>query len=126
VYVIPSIFSDEREVEWMPKTKLFIGSSRASIEVARLVGSRLEADGCGDAIIWDEGVFGLNQGVLDRLLSAANQFDFAILIWSGDDITDSKGLSEVSPRDNVIFECGLFMGGIGKDRVFIVRDKALT
>jgi predicted nucleotide-binding protein len=72
------------------------------------------------------GVFGLNQGILDRLLSAANQFDFAILIWAGDDVTESKGLFKVSPRDNVIFECGLFMGAIGKTACSLFAIKALT
>jgi hypothetical protein len=33
-----------------------------------------------------------------------------------------KGQFAASPRDNVIFECGLFMGVLGKDRIFIVCD----
>jgi hypothetical protein len=108
----------------VPNPKLFIGSSSTNSRVARLIASRLESGGCGNVTVWDEGIFGLSQGVLDRLTSTVNEFDFAILIWAPDDNTDSKGVSMASPRDNVIFECGLFMGAIGRDRVFIVCDKS--
>jgi hypothetical protein len=107
----------------MPKPKLFLGSSKANIRIARTVANRLESDECGEATIWDEGLFSLNEAALNRLMAAIVEFDFAILIWAADDITKSKGKSAASPRDNVIFECGLFMGAMGKDRVFVVCDK---
>jgi hypothetical protein len=90
------------------------------------VASRLESLGCGNARVWDEGVFSLNQGVLERLLAVVVDYDFAILIWAGDDVTESKGTSKASPRDNVIFECGLFMGALGRDRVFVVCDQNMA
>jgi hypothetical protein len=107
----------------MANAKLFIASSESNIEIAKLVARKLEADGCGDATPWNEGVFSLNGSILDRLLTAINEYDFAILIWGGDDVTDSKGAAMASPRDNVIFECGLFMGALTKDRVFVMVDK---
>jgi hypothetical protein len=48
-----------------------------------------------------------------------------VLIWAPDDLAESKGESKASPRDNVIFECGLFMGAVGKERVFIVYDQSV-
>jgi hypothetical protein len=108
----------------MPNPKLFIGSSKRNIEVARLIANKLESDGCADVTIWDEGVFTLNEGVLDRLLAVVSEYDFAVLVWAADDVTESKGESKASPRDNVIFECGLFMGAVGKGRVFIVCDQS--
>jgi hypothetical protein len=105
--------------------RVFIGSSRAHSNVARLVANRLESDGIAQVTIWDEGVFGLNHSILDRLLAVAAEFDFAVLIWAGDDLTQSKGETKPSPRDNVMFECGLFMGALGKDRVFIVCDQSI-
>ena len=66
----------------MTKSKLFIGSSKASIRVARLVANRLEADGIAQATVWDEGIFSLNHGFLERLLSIVSEFDFAVLIWA--------------------------------------------
>ena len=110
----------------MAKTKLFIGSSKANVGVARIVANRLESDGSTEATVWDEGIFGLSQGLLEKLLTILNEFDFAVLIWAPDDITESKGEARASPRDNVVFECGLFMGAIGRERVFIICDQSAS
>ena len=110
----------------MAKPKLFIGSSKASIPVARLVANRLEGDDSAEVTVWDEGVFSLNKGFLEKLLAVLSEFDFAVLVWAPDDVTESKGESRASPRDNVIFECGLFMGAVGRERVFIVCDQSVS
>jgi predicted nucleotide-binding protein len=102
--------------------KLFIGSSGSSVPVGDLIANRLERMGSAKVRVWNEGVFTLNQGVLDRLLDIVKEYDFAVMIWGPDDVTESMGGSSASPRDNVIFECGLFMGALGKGRVFIVCD----
>ena len=109
----------------MARPKLFIGSSKQSVDVANLVADRLQADDCAEVRVWDEGIFSLNQGFLERLLGILVEFDFAVLIWAADDVTESKGESKASPRDNVIFECGLFMGALGRERVFIVHDQSI-
>jgi predicted nucleotide-binding protein len=89
----------------MSKTKLFIGSSKGSVSVARLVADRLENDAVAEVKVWDEGVFSLNQGFLETLVSILAEYDFAVFIWAPADITESKGESRASPRDNVVFEC---------------------
>lgn len=106
----------------MADAKLFIGSSGSSIHVADLIANRLERMHSARVRVWNEGVFTLNQGVLERLLDIVKEYDFAVMIWGPDDMTESKGESAASPRDNVIFECGLFMGTLGRGRVFIVCD----
>lgn len=110
----------------MAKPKLFIGSSKTSVTVARLIANRLENLDCAEVTVWDEGVFSLNKGFLERLLSVLIEFDFAVLIWGPDDFTESMGQSKASPRDNVIFETGLFMGAVGRERVFIVCDQSIA
>jgi hypothetical protein len=102
------------------KPKVFIGSSKTHVKVADAIKA-----GLGDfaeTTVWHEGLFGLNDNYLQRLVESANKYDFAVMIWAPDDVTESKGLSQASPRDNVIFECGLFMGLLGEKHVFIVRD----
>ena len=106
----------------MSPVKLFIGSSGSSVRVADLIANRLERMGSAKVRVWNEGVFTLNQGVLERLVEIVQEYDFAVMIWGPDDVTESKGEFAASPRDNVIFECGLFMGVLGKGRVFIVYD----
>lgn len=49
--------------------------------------------------------------------------DFAALVFTADDLTVSRGKAANSPRDNVVFELGLLMGSLGRDRVFIVKPK---
>jgi hypothetical protein len=102
------------------KPKVFIGSSEANVKVANAIADGL--DDCATVTVWDEGVFRLNDAFLQRLLAAPSQYDFAVMVWAPDDVTESRGQSQASPRDNVIFECGLFMGVLGLDHVFIVQD----
>ena len=105
----------------MVKPKVFIGSSEANSRVARAIADELEQS--ANVTVWNEGVFRLNDSFLDDLFAAPNQFDFAVMVWAPDDVTDSKGQSLASPRDNVIFESGLFMGMLGLDHVFVVQDQ---
>ncbi len=104
----------------MSKPKLFIGSSQKNLRVASLLAAGLED--CSDVTIWNEGVFGLNRGNLENLLNAIHRYDFAAFILAADDLTTSKDETRPSPRDNVLFESGLFMGVLGRDNVFLVHD----
>ncbi|HTL81131.1 MAG TPA: TIR domain-containing protein [Bacteroidia bacterium] len=102
---------------------VFIGSSKEGLEYAKAIQVNLEYS-C-ESEIWHQGLFGLSDGTLESLVSSIQNFDFAILIITGDDITISRGFENKSPRDNVIFELGLFMGGLGRDRVFFVVDRSV-
>ena len=55
-------------------------------------------------------------------MEATSRFDFAILLLTPDDIVQSRSTELASPRDNVIFELGLFMGKLGRDRTFILQQ----
>lgn len=105
----------------MVKPKVFIGSSKASVEVAHAMADVLEES--AEVTVWDEDVFRLSTGFLQDLFAAPNQYDFAVMVWAPDDVTGSKGQILASPRDNVIFEAGLFMGVLGLDHVFVVQDR---
>jgi hypothetical protein len=107
----------------MAKPKLFIGSSQKNLKVARVLAEALEES--AEVRVWDEGVFGLNQGFLETLLKQLEEFDFAGFVLASDDLTTSGDESRPSPRDNVLFESGLFMGVLGRDRVFLVYDEAV-
>jgi predicted nucleotide-binding protein len=106
----------------MAKPSVFIGSSREGLEVARGIQNNL----CGDAevTIWGSSVFGLNRGFLESLVNALERFDFAILVLTPDDLVTSRDIVTQAPRDNVMFELGLFMGRLGRDRVFAVCSDA--
>ena len=42
-----------------------------------------------------------------------------------DPLVEARGERKAAPRDNVIFELGLFMGALGRARSFIVRERGV-
>jgi hypothetical protein len=103
------------------KPRIFIGSSTEGLATAEFVKKSLEPE--FDCVIWNDGsVFGLNVSYLDSLLRAGSMFDFGILVATKDDKTRSRDKGFDTPRDNVIFEFGLFMGALGKFRTLILLE----
>jgi hypothetical protein len=107
----------------MAKPKLFIGSSGKNLRVAQVLADSLEE--VAEVTVWHEGVFGLGYGFLETLLKNLEDFDFAAFVLAPDDVTTSKDEEKPAPRDNVLFESGLFMGVLGRDRVFLVYDQSV-
>nr|MBC8361625.1 nucleotide-binding protein [Candidatus Desulfatibia profunda] len=107
------------------KPKVFIGSSTEGLEVARGIELQLEHD--AEVTVWKDGVFGLGRGTLESLVLALDEFDFAILVLTADDMIISRDEKIQSPRDNILLELGMFIGRLGRERTFIVfnRDKDL-
>jgi Predicted nucleotide-binding protein containing TIR-like domain/YheO-like PAS domain len=105
----------------MRKPTCFIGCSSPAKDVAYAL-QGLMSKVC-DVEVWDQGIFEVGGNQLDALLAAPDRFDFAILIFTGDDkLKTPKGVFN-APRDNVIFELGLFLSKLGKDRTFIVYEE---
>jgi hypothetical protein len=104
----------------MALPKLFIGSSGANLPVAQVLANNLE--NVAEVTVWNEGVFGMGFGFLETLVNKLEDYDFAAFILAPDDMMISKDETKPAPRDNVLFESGLFMGVLGRDRVFLVHD----
>lgn len=110
------------------KRRMFIGSSKEGLEIAKRLKSTIKKHhGTWIEInLWNENdVFTLNAGTLESLIKASLQYDYALLVATSDDIIISREEQKPAARDNVIFEAGLFMGALGKDRTFIVANKTL-
>lgn len=108
------------ELEQPARSSIFVGSSSEGVEFARAVRSALESD--AEVTVWDEGVFELGQTFVESLTQALSHFDFAVLVLTPDDVVQSRSAELSSPRDNVIFELGLFMGKLGRGRTFILQQ----
>ena len=103
------------------RPSVFIGSSSEGLKIARFV--QVELDRACEVTIWSQGVFGLGEGTLEALVRAVNEFDFAILVLTPDDLVESRGAEKQAPRDNVLLELGLFLGALGRKRTFEVHDR---
>jgi len=97
---------------------IFIGSSSEARYIAEALQEILSRK--FEAVVWDKDVFRVGEGQFDSLIRASREFDFAVFVAASDDTAVSRGLERSVPRDNVILEIGLFIGALGKDRVFIV------
>jgi len=108
----------------MAKPRVFVGSAAET----RGIVDALEAELRDVAFIerWDVDVFRPGHFTLEELTRAVRQADFAIFVLGREDVTESRGTTTPSPRDNVIFEAGLFTAVLGRERTFYVVDKAGT
>lgn len=108
------------------RSKLFIGSSKEELSLARLAKSLLDKDfdvTIWDEKIWDASIFKLNQNFLSDLLKATLLYDFGILIGTSDDEVVFRDNVRLQPRDNILFELGLFMGRMGTSKcAFLVEN----
>jgi CRP/FNR family transcriptional regulator, cyclic AMP receptor protein len=107
-----------------PNTKplLFVGCSVESLKIAQEIQLGLKHDDV-EVVIWTDGVFGPSGIPLDDLLKMVNESDFAVFIVSADDAVISRNREYHAPRDNTVFELGLFMSKLERSRTFIVREQ---
>ncbi len=76
-----------------------------------------------EVTIWKNGTFKLSSSTVEDLVEKSSAVDFALFIFSPDDITTIRNRNEHVVRDNVIFEMGLFVGAIGKSRSFVLKPR---
>ncbi|MCA8201864.1 nucleotide-binding protein [Burkholderia sp. AU33545] len=100
------------------KPRAFIGSSVEGLNVAYAVQQNLVHQ--VETTVWDQGIFHLSSTTIESLTTVLNDVDFGIFVFSPDDIVNIRGESSASVRDNVLFEMGLFIGKLGRDRVFFL------
>lgn len=105
----------------MRKPTVFIGSSSEGLDIAEA--TQVALDNECEVTLWTQGVFLLGLSNLENLTRILGEYDFAILVLTPDDVIKSRGTEQASSRDNVIFELGLFMGAIGRDRAFVLLDR---
>lgn len=100
------------------KPKIFIGSSVEGLSVAYAIQQNLTND--AESTVWDQGVFKLSLTNIESLTNVLGEVDFGVFVFSPDDITNIRGRKKSSVRDNVLFEFGLFIGKLSRQRVFFV------
>jgi len=104
------------------KPSVFVGSSSESAEYAGATKKILEENGTLSAIFWKDLPWATGTKTIIEILTkaAVKQFHFAVFILAEDDVLTLRGTSSHVPRDNVIFEVGLFIGALGRECVFLM------
>jgi hypothetical protein len=104
----------------MNKPRIFLGSSGKQSKLLQAITRGLED--VADVEPWTT-TFNPGRSTLDRLVELSQEVDFAAFVFAQDDwtTTDASQSSEASPRDNVVFEAGLFGGALGIRRTFILH-----
>ena len=109
----------------MNKPRIFLGSSGKQEKLLRGLTRGLE-----DVAHVEPWTTSFNPGTttLERLVELAHEVDFAVFAFAQDDWTATSppasnptGSGQASPRDNVVFEAGLFGGVLGMRRTFILH-----
>ena len=105
-----------------PRPVLFIGCSSESLPVGRAIQSALEHDPIL-VRVWTDDTFRASQFSVESLEQELVKVDFAALVLSSDDTIISRGSTMDVPRDNLVFELGLFMGALGHSRTFLLHPR---
>jgi hypothetical protein len=106
------------------RLRVFVASSSEQItttnKVADAIRAADQADGQPrlDVHPWQEGVFNFSSTYIESLEDELDLADFAVVIMTGDDAGNVRKQKVNLPRDNVIFELGLFIGRLGRKRCF--------
>jgi hypothetical protein len=103
------------------KPRVFIGSSSEGLSVAYAIQGGL--DEVATVTVWTQDIFRPTEYILETLLKHLNQSDVGIFVFTPDDLTRIRGVEQSSVRDNVIFEFGLFVGHLGRDKSIVVMPK---
>jgi len=103
------------------RPQIFIASSTKSKPIADALKKALD-DPQWDIEVWDESqIFQASGTIIHTLADKAKNSDFGIIIFGRDDKTESGKQTLDSPRDNAVFEGGLFVGAVGLKRTYFVR-----
>ena len=108
----------------MNKPRIFLGSSGKQETLLLALARGLED--VADVEPWTTS-FNPGTSTLERLVELTREVDFAAFVFAQDDwTTKSPPVSasddgQASPRDNVVFEAGLFGGVLGMRRTFILH-----
>jgi hypothetical protein len=106
------------------KPRIFIASSSESRQVAGALQQNL--DHVAEVTVWSHDVFQPGEFGLESLIDRLDRAQFAVFVLTGDDQAIVRGKEVSITRDNVLFELGLFMGRLGRERCFVLTPASLS
>jgi len=105
------------------RPSIFIASTSEALPVARAVKANFDHE--ADVDLWTENIFTINKSYLSTLLNRASFYDYAIIMLTPDDAATIRKVKYSVPRDNLLFEFGLFLGRLGPNRAFVIAEESV-
>jgi hypothetical protein len=108
----------------MAASRVFIGSSGEQVKLVEWLTAFITSNYAGRlepvpwTIPWPGGRF-----TLEHLLKVVEETDASILFWTADDKTWYRNTERQEPRDNLVFEAGLFLAAHGRERTQLLLPK---
>jgi hypothetical protein len=100
---------------------VFIGSSSEGLPIAFAIQQELHR--IATTVVWSQGTFSPTNVPIENLFVALDKFDFAVFVFLPEDELVHRKTNVLAIRDNVIFEAGLFLAKLGRDRVYFVAPE---
>jgi hypothetical protein len=107
----------------MSALRIFVASSSEGKQIANALRTTLQAELGNKARVelWSL-EFTLGDTAIESLETISNEADFAVVVMTPDDKSKIRDANEVVPRDNLVFEQGLFIGSLGRHRSIVALD----
>jgi parallel beta-helix repeat protein len=105
-----------------PKPTIFLGSSKEAEDLTRQLATKLQASRRVNVLPWYK-AFDAGFGALEELARRLSEVDFAAFFLMPEDQVKIRDHTRGVPRDNVIFELGLFMGKLDRERTFALVEE---
>jgi len=106
----------------MDKSRIFIASSGRTLVLAEKLRDELQTDFCAATLWSEEGRRQPGATIIEMLENATEQFDFAVVILAKDDVMVKEAGDALKARDNCVFEAGLFIAALRRERCFLVNS----
>ena len=107
--------------------KVFLGYAGKSEALALRISRFLTQECSGIEVIDWQLHFEPGTVLIGNLFDVADSVDYAIMVATKDDISSTVSSTNIfTPRDNIIFEIGLFMGVIGMKNVIIIKEEGVS
>ncbi len=102
--------------------RILIVCSTEDLPIASAVQNAFASDPF-TTVVWRDGVFRATNNPHEIIEARVEDSDIAVAIAHADDLTATQGKTWPGPRDNVIFELGLFVGRLGRSRAILMEPR---
>lgn len=112
----------------LPKPQVFLAYSKRAASLVKNFKDAAEKQNQNyDFIDWDDDPLDFDSEIFDKLIRYCKKCDFVLVFLTSDEaeeLSNPSRLGDFTPRDNCIFELGLFCGVLGLDlkRCFILSS----